>query len=93
MVRDPLGGEVESWVTWHDNVPAEVVPLSGREFTAASAEHGQVTARIEIPYLSGVEGTMQVQFDGVEYAIRAVLPDPTAGLHINLMVDSGLSDG
>lgn len=91
--RDPLGGDVESWVVWREGIPAEVVPLSGREFTAASAEHGQVTARIEIPYLPGVENTMQVQFDGSSYAIRAVLADATARSHLTLMVDRGLSDG
>ncbi|WP_314402427.1 phage head closure protein [Stenotrophomonas rhizophila] len=91
--RDPLGGDTKAWVDWHKDVPAEVVPLSGREFTAASAEHGQVTARMEIPYLPGVLNTMRVTFDGQAYAIRAALPDPTARSHINLMVDAGVSDG
>lgn len=92
-VRDPLGGDAKKWRRWRQDLPAEVVPLSGREFTAASAEHGQVTARIEIPYLPGVLSTMRVLFDGQEYAIRAVLPDPTARGHITLMVDAGVSDG
>jgi len=48
---------------------------------------------MEIPYLPGVLGTMRVLFDGQVYAIRAVLPDPSARSHINLMVDSGVSDG
>lgn len=91
-VRDDLGGDTKSWIDWGANVPAEVVPLSGREFTAASAEHGQVAARMEIPYLPGVLNTMRVIFDGQVYAIRAVLPDPTARRHINLMVDAGVSD-
>ncbi len=91
--RDPLGGDTKTWVDWHKDVPAEVVPLSGREFTAASAEHGQVTARMEIPYLPGVLGSMRAVFDGTVYAIRAVLPDPTARNYINLMVDAGVSDG
>jgi SPP1 family predicted phage head-tail adaptor len=93
MERDALGGDRQVWSDWHKDAPAEVVPLSGREFTAASAEHGQVTARIEIPYLPGVDGTMRVLFDGAIYAIRAVLPDPTARKHINLMVDAGVTDG
>lgn len=93
LVRDPLGGDIKAWQPWKADVPAEVVPLSGREFTAATAEHGTVTARIEIPYLPGVEGAMRVLFDGKIYAVRAVLPDPTARGHITLMVDAGLSDG
>lgn len=93
VIRDPLGGEEKDWVDWQKDLPAEVVPLSGREFTAASAEHGEVTARMEIPYLPGVLNTMRAVFDGQVYAIRAVLPDPTARSHITLMVDSGVSDG
>jgi len=92
-VRDQLGGDRKAWADWHRDVPAEVVPLSGREFTAASAEHGQVIARMEIPYLPGVLGTMRVMFDEQAYAIRAVLPDPSARSHITLMVDAGVSDG
>lgn len=91
--RDPLGGDTREWRTWKPDVPAEVVPLSGREFTAASAEHGQVTARMEIPYLPGVLNTMRVLFDEQVYEIRAVLPDATARRHLTLMVDVGLSDG
>lgn len=71
MSRDPLGGDTEVWVDWHKDVPAEVVRLSGREFTAAIAEHGQVTARMEIPYLPVVLNTMRATFDGQAYAIRA----------------------
>jgi SPP1 family predicted phage head-tail adaptor len=92
VVRDPLGGDKRVWRTWKSDVPAEVVPLSGREFVAAAAEHGQVTARMQIPYLPGVLQTMRVVFDGAVYAIRAVLPDPTARRHLTLMVDSGVSD-
>ncbi len=92
-VRLPLGGDRISWRDWRAAVPAEVVPLSGREFTAATAEHGQVTARMEVPFLPGVVNTMRVLFDGQIYAIRAVLPDPTARRHLTLMVDAGLSDG
>ncbi len=92
-VRDPLGGDAKMWTDWRPDVPAEVVPLSGREFIAAQAEHGRVDARMEIPYLPGVLPTMRVLFDGAVYAIRAVLPDATARRHITLMVDSGVSDG
>lgn len=93
VIRDPLGGDSREWTDWRKDVPAEVVPLSGREFTAASAEHGEVTARVEIPYLPGVENTMRVLFDGQHYAVRTVLPDPTARRHLTLMVDAGRSDG
>ncbi|MGA6183335.1 phage head closure protein [Stenotrophomonas sp. NPDC077421] len=92
-VRLPLGGDTRVWKDWQKDLPAEVVPLSGREFTAASAEHGEVTARMEIPYIPGVLSSMRVMFDGQAYAIRAVLPDPTARQWLTLMVDAGVADG
>lgn len=91
--RDEWGGEVVGWQTFAADVPAEVVPLSGREFIAAGELQGQVQARITIRYLPGVLDTMRIQFDGAMYAIRAVLPDPTGRRHLTLMVDKGVASG
>lgn len=91
--RDQWGGEVVGWQTFAADVPAEVVPLSGREFIAAGELQGQVQARITIRYLPGVLDTMRIQFDGAMYAIRAVLPDPTGRRHLTLMVDKGVASG
>ena len=97
--RDEWGGEVVGWVdafpaiTAQGGIPAEVVPLSGREFIAAGELHGEVQARITIRYLPGVLDTMRIQFDGAVYAIRAVLPDATGRRHLTLMVDKGVASG
>ena len=69
-------------------VPAEVWPLSGREYIAAQAEQAGVTTRITIRYQAGIEPAMRVLHDGKAYNIRAVLPDPTLRRHLTLMCES-----
>jgi SPP1 family predicted phage head-tail adaptor len=95
----PLGPQPGGWVDWEPepgqgvDIPAEVVPLSGRDFIAAGEKQSEVSARIEIRYLPGVVDTMRVLFDEQIYAIAAVLPDPTARRHLTLMVSAGVTDG
>ena len=90
--RDELGGVVESWATV-TIVPAEVWPLSGREFVAAQATQAGVTTRITIRYQAGIEPAMRVTHDGAIYNIRAVLPDPTLRRHLTLMCETGVNNG
>lgn len=92
--QDATSGAVTlTWANYATDVPAEVVPLSGREFMAASAEQAGVEARIMVRYDAGILPTMRVTFDGLSYDIRAVLPDPTARRHLALMVSRGVTDG
>jgi len=85
--EDTWGQPVETWETVAI-APAEVWPLSGREFVAAQAEQAGVTTRITIRYQAGIEPAMRITHDGKTYNIRAVLPDPTARRHITLMCES-----
>ena len=84
---DAWGQPVETWETVAI-VPAEVWPLSGREYIAAQAEQAGVTTRITIRYQAGIEPAMRITHDGRTYNIRAVLADPTARRHITLMCES-----
>lgn len=94
QTQDPVSGAVElTWSDYATEVPAEVVPLSGREFLSAAAEQAGVIARIVIRYDAGVLPTMRLVFDGVNHNIEAVLPDPTARRHLTLMVSRGTTDG
>ena len=93
ITRDAYGSAIESWVAFADNVPAEVYPLSGKEFIAAQSVQAGVTARITIRYIIGVVGDMRVRHDGNTYNIKAVLPDKTARHHITLMCETGVNDG
>lgn len=92
QTRDEWGGVVETWETVAI-VPAEVWPLSGREFVAAQATQAGVTTRITIRYQAGIEPAMRVTHDGAIYNIRAVLPDPTLRRHLTLMCETGVGNG
>lgn len=85
--EDAWGQPVETWETVAI-APAEVWPLSGREYIAAQAEQAGVTTRITIRYQAGIEPAMRITHDGKTYNIRAVLPDPTARRHLTLMCES-----
>ena len=84
---DAWGQPVETWETVAI-APAEVWPLSGREYIAAQAEQAGVTTKITIRYQAGIEPAMRITHDGRTYNIRAVLPDPTARRHLTLMCES-----
>ena len=89
---DAWGQPVETWETVAI-VPAEVWPLSGREFVAAQAEQAGVTTRITIRYQAGIEPAMRITHGRKTYNIKAVLPDPTLRRHITLMCESGVNNG
>ena len=84
---DAWGQPVETWETVAI-APAEVWPLSGREYIAAQAEQAGVTTKITIRYQAGIEPAMRITHDGKTYNIKAVLPDPTARRHLTLMCES-----
>lgn len=91
--RDEWGGAATAWETFAAHVPAEVVPLSGREFIASAATQAAIVARISIRYVAGIVPAMRVTHDGSIYNIQAVLPDPTGRRHLTLMCEAGLNNG
>jgi SPP1 family predicted phage head-tail adaptor len=88
VVNTTTGATEEQWVAFISGVPADVVPLSGREFVAAAAKQSEIAARITIRYTPGVLPTMRVNHDDTIYGIKAVLPDPTLRRHLTLMCDT-----
>lgn len=91
--RDADGGVVTAWATLHSKVPAEIVPLSGREFIAAQAAQASVNARMTIRYVAGITTKMRVAHGSDIYNIEAVLPDQTLRRHLTLMVSTGVNNG
>lgn len=96
--RDDDGRRTEDWQTIRTSdepelIPAEIVPLSGREFIAAQAVQAGVNTRITIRWRPGVRAAMRVVHDGDIYNIKAALPDPTLRRHISLMCETGVNDG
>lgn len=78
--QDPVTGEMR--VIWRDvaKLWAEIVPMSAREFVAASAEQSEVRGRIVIRRRSDIDATMRIIHRGMAYQILGVLADPVSGL-------------
>lgn len=94
QTHDPATNAVEvTWADWLANEPAEVVPLSGKEFIAAGATQAAVDTRMTVRWRSGIEPTMRVVFDGHNYQLTAVLPDPSNRRWLTLMCQRGANDG
>lgn len=75
VIRDPDTGElIEDWAPYA-KVWAAVEDLSGREFWAAQQVQSEVSTRVRIRYLPGVNPTMRVVHAGRHLEITAVL-DP-----------------
>lgn len=57
--EDEYGDPVVEWQTFA-NVWAEVLDLKGREFWQAAQVQSEVTTRVRIRYLPGIESSMRV---------------------------------
>lgn len=96
---DSEGRQVEDWGSVltsdeaADLLPAEIVPLSGREFVAAQAVQAGVTTRITIRWRAGIKAAMRVVHGADVYNIKAVLPDATLRRHLTLMCEVGVNEG
>lgn len=81
--QDPDTGELlgDEFVMLAENVAAEVVPVSVREFVASQAVQSQVTTRVTIRYRDDVTARHRVRHRGKIYEIVGPpLPDPDSGL-------------
>lgn len=93
--QDPTTGEmVDNWVVFAEKVPAEIAPLSGREFVASKSEQSKTTARITIRYRQGITSAMRILHKDRIYNIEAVLTDDKSGVdHITMPVSEGVNNG
>lgn len=91
------GAVVEEWVSILGSddalIPAEIMPMSGKEFVAAASIQANVNTKIVMRWRDDVLPAMRVLHEDVVYNIRAVLPDPSLRRHITLMCESGANDG
>lgn len=76
---------VEVWAQW--------IPLRTRDQFAAGQVQPSITGRFRIRRRSGLDSTMRVVWDGVDYQVVGA-PVPVAGREwIDLNVLAGVSDG
>lgn len=93
-VIDPVyGGETQSWNVFANNIKAEILSVSGREFFAAQEQQNGVNYKITIRYKAGILPKMRINQNGVIYNIKAVLPDSTGQRYITLMAELGVNNG
>lgn len=93
IIDSNYGGETQTWTVFADNVAAEILSVSGREFFAAQEQQNGVNYKITIRYLAGVIPKMRVNHNGIIYSINAVLPDSTGRRYITLMCELGVNNG
>jgi SPP1 family predicted phage head-tail adaptor len=82
-------------LTWADfaTVWADIRYASGSETVKADMPQGVKRASIRIRYLAGVLPAMRATFGGDVFDIKAVLPDPTGRVHLDLAVETGANQG
>lgn len=66
--RDAYGAETITWTTVA-TVPADAIPLSGREYVAMRAAQADISIRFRIRYLAGVGPAMRAVWRAVAYDI------------------------
>ncbi|HCF5688189.1 TPA: phage head closure protein [Pseudomonas aeruginosa] len=95
QTQDPQTGEIiETWVTTWPQVPAEIAPLSVREYIAAQAIQSNISARIVIRYREGMLPTMRILHKGRIYNPAGWLPDPVRGNeYLTAPCSEGVNDG
>ena len=93
---EQTGATTGQWVEFA-TVWAAIEPLSAREFLAAQATQSQVTARIVIRHLEGLNAAMRLVnmvngARGTIYNPAGFLADPVSGLeYLTIPVSAGVS--
>jgi len=92
-VIDSNGITSETWVNVATSVPAGVHALSGGELVAVAQTVSQYKARITIYKRSDINESMRIVFDGRNYDILDIIPDPTNEVYMTLMCKTGFTNG
>lgn len=98
--QDPNTGDVtESWETVYPDIPAEIAPISAREFLASQAIRSQVTARVTLRSMPNIDFScrfvgLSAPYAGKIFNIAGELDDKHSGLqHITFPVFEGINEG
>lgn len=89
QTRDEFGGVIDGWAVVAQNVPAEVMAMTGREYLAARAMQAATMTTFVIRQSPKVTQTMRILFNGEVYAVKAVLPDSTFMRYQKIMCETG----
>lgn len=72
--RDAMGGVIPSWSNIYSNIPANIKQLSGNEkyHVECAREISYEQVMFTVRYISGLNQTYRVQFEGKIYDILAI---------------------
>lgn len=88
------GEMTTAWVDLHANVPAEIAPVSVREFISSQALQSGITTRVMIRYRAGLTADMRILHNGKVYNPQGWLPDPDSGLqYLTAPCTEGVNQG
>ena len=90
--NEDTGLSDESWRTFAQNIPAEIKPLSVREFIRAGAEVSKISTYITTRHIPGVKRSMRIVHGSRTYNIEGVLPDADSGIEYMTMPVSEVLD-
>lgn len=86
------GAQNETWNVLASAVPAEIIPLSGRELIAAQAVQSVIDTKITMRYRSDLTESMRIVHESVSYDIKAILPDPSMRRYITVMCEANIAE-
>jgi SPP1 family predicted phage head-tail adaptor len=91
--KDAKGADLFTWEVLVDNLPAEVEPLTGREFFAADQAQSSVDLRVRVRFREDITNAMQLVWNGQPHDIDSVLRPKANRAFLELMCMSGVHDG
>ena len=91
IVKDQYNADIESWIDFK-TLWARIEPLRGREYWQAKQVVGEVTGRITIRYLAGVDEKMRIIYGNKTYNILAVINPEEKNRTCQLLVKEILND-
>jgi head-tail adaptor len=82
-----------AWANWLADEPADVVPLSGREFIQSGQKQGTTAARINVRWFPGLMLSWRILWDGRTYGIETADTDVTGRMEWRIRCTEGANDG
>lgn len=82
--RDSFGAEVSEWIQFA-KVWANVSPISGREFVTFKQINAEISTKITLRYLAGVNTEMRVLFKDRIFEINSIINPEEKNVSLLLM--------
>ena len=90
--KDSNGNDVRNYTTFASNIPAEIVPMRGRELFAAQQEFSEADVRIGMRYLAGMTDKMRIVHEGVYYGIVSIVDVEMRHVEFVVYCKAGVTD-